>query len=145
MSLRRAALDGATAGSDLYWMAPPPRAGAPAAARRALARSVLLGTGLLLLAGCRGKSPEEDREALYRSSTALKRDSAATAAFFRTVLGDSVQRARLAAVILEHEGMRRTMTQALIRDSLARAPSATDPTGRHPSTGPREPPPSGPR
>jgi hypothetical protein len=76
----------------------------------------------LSLTGCQGRGHDATREQLHESSVALKSDSAATRAFFETVLGDSVQRERLARVILENEGMRQTLTRVLIEDSLARLP-----------------------
>ncbi|HEY7529617.1 MAG TPA: hypothetical protein VIC56_02940 [Gemmatimonadota bacterium] len=83
--------------------------------------------------GCGGRSPEESRRALYASTAELREDSAATAAFFETVLADSVQRERLARAILRNEGMRRTMTRELLADSLAELEGAGLPEWRAPA------------
>ena len=105
-------------------------------ARRGL-RLVAL-TGLVLASSaCSGRSPEESRRGLYSSTAELKEDSSATVAFFETVLADSVQRERLATVILGNEGMRRTMTEALLTDSLAELEGVGVPEWRAP------PPPAG--
>lgn len=100
---------------------------------------------LLLLAtaaGCEGKSPGADREALYLSSTALKADSAATRAFFETMLADSLQQERLARAILANEGMRRMMVRALLADSLASLRGAGLPTSTAPAAGTQPGPPN---
>jgi hypothetical protein len=101
---------------------------------------VLAGRRLLWIAAlaafstaCGGRSPEESRRGLYSSTAELKGDSAATVAFFETVLADSVQRERLAKVILGNEGMRRTMAEALLADSLARVEGAGLPEWRAPA------------
>jgi hypothetical protein len=102
-------------------------------------------TLVLLLAvavGCEGKSPDTDRDALYRNSVALKADSAATRAFFETMLADSLQQERLARAILANEGMRRTMVRALLADSLANLRGAGLPTSTVPAAG-TQPGPSG--
>jgi hypothetical protein len=101
-------------------------------ARRGLRLTAL--TALVLASlSCGGGSPEESRRGLYSSTAELKEDSAATVAFFETVLADSVQREQLARVILGNEGMRRTMTEALLADSLARVEGAGLPEWRAPA------------
>jgi hypothetical protein len=105
--------------------------------RSLVTRSVATLALALSAAACGGRSPDESRQALYASSAELRQDSAATAAFFETVLADSVQRERLARAILRNEGMRRTMTAALLTDSLAEVVGSGLPSWRQP------PPPEG--